>query len=89
MNTNETRTSTHPATRAWLVVLTILGMWFVLGALLFVLAHQLSFPLGWFYFGLFATGSGIGKACLLIFNPGLFWRRQRIGSGTKTWARRR
>jgi len=59
-------------------------MWIVAG-LIFVFARQSGWTLGWIYFGLFAAGSGISKACLLIWNPELFRRRQRIQSGTKTW----
>ena len=85
MTDNETRNDTQPSRPTWLVVPSIVAIWVVVVGLMFVFARQSDLTLGWIYFGLFAAGSGISKACLLIWNPELFSRRQRIGPGTKTW----
>ena len=85
MTDEETRNDTQPSRPTWLVVPTIVAMWVVAAGLIFVLARQSDWTLGWIYLGLFGAARGITEACFLIWNPGLFWRRRRIGSGTKTW----
>ena len=84
-STDETRPDTQPSRLTWLVVLTIIAMWVVVAGFIFVLARSSGWTLGWIYVGLFVGARGITEACLLIWNPGLFWRRQGMGSGMRTW----
>jgi hypothetical protein len=52
---------------------------------IFVFVPQSDWTFGWTYVGLLASRDGISKMILLIWNPDLLQRRQRIGSGTKAW----
>ncbi len=83
MATDATHTYTQSSRPTWLILLTIIILWGLLAGFILMLAQD--WTLGWIYFGLFAAGSGISKGCLLIWNRGLYLRRMRIGSGTKTW----
>lgn len=67
------------------VALTIVGMAFVFGALIFSSAGRLDWPRGWGYLGLLVFGVAINWGCLLCWNPELIERRLRIGEGTKSW----
>jgi hypothetical protein len=55
----------QPSRPAWPVVLTIAVVWFFVAGLLVKWARDGAWLQGWFYFGFFAAGAGLTKACLL------------------------
>lgn len=57
----------------------------VLSGLTFVHAPRLGWTLGWIYLGIVGATLAVNLVCLLLWNPGLIWRRARLGKGTKTW----
>ena len=79
------RNDIQPSRPTWLVILTNIAMWVVAAGLILVLGRQSGWTLGWTYVGLFVAARAITEGSLLIWNPGLFRRRQGMGSGTKTW----
>lgn len=67
------------------LVLAVAAGAIALAGLVFVLAHQLDWTVGWIYVGLVAVGGAVNAVCLLRWNPELIRRRMWPGRGTKTW----
>ncbi len=80
-----TRPESPPTPPPALMGLSFLVMLLLFGALLFLPAGRLDWPLGWIYLGIVAVNMGINWACLWRWNPELIERRMHFGEGTKTW----
>ncbi len=85
MTDHETNVDFKPPRPPRHVGLMILGICVVSAGVLFAFSQQLGWTPGWLYVGLFAANLIVNVVCVALWNPVLFWRRMRIGPGTKKW----
>jgi protein-S-isoprenylcysteine O-methyltransferase Ste14 len=85
MADTEAHSDPQPSRVAPGVIFANLAVCVFLSVLLFMLARQSEWTLGWIYLGLLAASVVANVVCLSIWNPILLARRMVFHAGTKVW----